>query len=97
MLLCRPSMAVAVQPADLVLMLCVQDFQAFARQHPEVLQATGVSAEDALAKARILALLSMAARSNTLSFASIRVSLLFSSFTVVSSSTSIKKGTMEVL
>ena len=51
----------------------VQEFQAFAEQHPKVLESVGVSQESALTKARLLALLSLASRSHELSYAHIRV------------------------
>ncbi len=43
------------------------------KRHPEVLESTKVPAEDTRAKARVLALLSLASQHNELGFAAIKV------------------------
>ena len=54
--------------------MLTQEYEAFARQHGEVLASVGIAPEAALAKARMLALLSLASRSNELSYAAIKAS-----------------------
>ncbi len=56
-----------------------QEYAAFAKEHGEVLSGIGITPEAALAKARILALLSLASRANELSFGAIKVTLIFTS------------------
>lgn len=58
---------------DTVLLPVLQEYQTFAEQHPGVLESVGVSQDNALTKARLLALLSLASRSHELSYAHIRV------------------------
>ena len=54
--------------------LLPQEYDAFVKRHPEVLESTKVPAEDTRAKARVLALLSLASQHNELGFAAIKVS-----------------------
>ena len=53
--------------------LLLQEYDAFVKRHPEVLETTKVPAEDTRAKARVLALLSLASQHNELGFAAIKV------------------------
>ena len=59
--------------ASLTCTLALQELDNFIDKHPEVLESTKVPAEDIRAKARILALLSLASQHNELSFAAIKV------------------------
>lgn len=53
----------------------LQEYDSFVKKHPEVLDSIKVPAEDIRAKARVLALLSLASQHNELSFTAVKVTL----------------------